>query len=197
MSPRKIEEASAADEELTEVWNCIKTNNFDDCPNTVYKTLRNELTVLGKLVLRGTSVVIPNSLRDSTVDIAHEGHQGMVKTKERLRTKVWWPNMDKDVERCTRSRHECQIVSQPSTPEPMVRTKFPEGPWEDLAIDLLGSLPNGDSILVVVDYYSRYFETTILRSTTAVKVIEALDDMFTTHGQITDRSLLRRSSQSS
>ena len=63
MSPREIEEASAADEELMGVQKCIKTNNVDDCPNTAYKTLRNELTVLRKLVLQGTRIVIPNSLR--------------------------------------------------------------------------------------------------------------------------------------
>lgn len=81
MTAREIEEASAEDEELTEVRRSIKTENWNDCPNPVCRTLRNELTTLGKLVLRGTRIVIPKSLRDRVVDIAHEGHQGIVKTK--------------------------------------------------------------------------------------------------------------------
>ena len=75
----------------------------------------------------------------------------MEKTKERLRTKVWWPGMDRDTEKHVTSCHECQTVSQPSAPEPIVRKKFPDGHWEVLAVDLLGPLPSGDSILVVVD----------------------------------------------
>ena len=47
---------------------------------------------------------------------------------------------DKDPEKYARSCHECQIVSQPSVPEPFVRNKYPDGPLEDLAVDLLGPL---------------------------------------------------------
>ena len=43
--------------------------------------------------------MIPQSLRKVVLELGHEGHQGVVKTKSRLRTKVWWPKMDGDVER--------------------------------------------------------------------------------------------------
>ena len=134
------------------------------------------------MIVRGTRLIIPKDLRQRVINIAHEGHQGMVKTKERLRTKCWWPGMDKETEKEIRSCHECQLVSQPTKPEPMIRTKFPEGPWEDVAIDLLGPLPSGESILVVVDYYSRYFEIAILRVTDTKQVIKALDVIFARHG---------------
>ena len=58
------------------------------CPNTAYKTGRDELICLGKLVLPGSRIVIPEKLRQRVMDIVHEGHQGMMKTKERLRTKL-------------------------------------------------------------------------------------------------------------
>ena len=90
--------------------------------------------------------------------------------------------MDRDTEKHVTSCHECQTVSQPSAPEPIVRKKFPDGPWEDLAVNLLGLLPSGDSILVVVEYYSWYFETAILKTTTTAHVADAQEDMFTTHG---------------
>ncbi|PFX16626.1 hypothetical protein AWC38_SpisGene19096 [Stylophora pistillata] len=47
----------------------------------------NELMALEKLVLKGTRLVIPKKLRKQILDPAHEGHQGIVKTKQRLRTK--------------------------------------------------------------------------------------------------------------
>ena len=58
----------------------------------------------------------------------------------------------------------------------------PVGPWIDLGVDLLGPLPSGHSILVVVDYYSRYYEYSILQSTTTEKVLDSLDDMFSRQG---------------
>ena len=52
----------------------------------------------------------------------------------------------------------------------------------NLAADLMGPLPSGEYVLVVVDYYSRYFEVDILTSVTSTKVIESLEKIFCTHG---------------
>lgn len=68
------------------------------------------------------------------------------------------------------------------SPEPIRTTPLPTGPWRDLAVDLHGPLPTGEPILVVVDYYSRYYEVDILRSTDAPKVISSLEEMFARHG---------------
>ncbi|CAH3014663.1 unnamed protein product [Porites evermanni] len=46
------------------------------------------------------------------------------------------------------------------------------GPWQNCAADILGPLPSGENLLVIVDYYSRYFEVVILRSTTSTKYQE-------------------------
>ena len=58
-----------------------------------FQTVKNELSVNaeGNLVLRGTTIVIRESLQNRSVDIAHEGHQGMAKTKAMIREKVWFP----------------------------------------------------------------------------------------------------------
>lgn len=39
------------------------------------------VTVSGNLILRGTRIVIPKSLQDHVVSLAHEGHQELVKNK--------------------------------------------------------------------------------------------------------------------
>lgn len=95
---------------------------------------------------------------------------------------MWWPGIDKAAEKYVRSCHGCQIVSRPDVPEPLRPTALPDGPWQDLATDLLGPLPTGHSILVVIDYYSRYYEYDILQSTTAEKVINSLENIFSRHG---------------
>ena len=46
----------------------------------------------------------------------------------------------------------------------------------------MGPLPSGESLLIVVDYYSRFFEVVIMQSTTSQKMIEALTPIFARYG---------------
>ena len=178
---QEIEEASAEDEEIAVLRNCVQTNDWT-VGEPAFKAVRNELTVLGKLVLRGTRLVIPKKLRKQILDLAHEGHQGIVKTKQRLRTKVWWPGIDRQAEQRCRTCHGCQLVGKPLPPEPLKRTDLPAQPWQDLAADLLGPLPTGEYLLVVVDYFSRFFEVAVTKSVTSGKIISCLEAMFAIHG---------------
>ena len=69
--------------------------------------------------MRVTRIVMLQSLCKQTIMLAHEGHQDMVLTKARLREKVWWPQMDKQVEDAIRSCHPCPLVGQREKPEPV------------------------------------------------------------------------------
>ena len=76
----------------------------------------------------------------------------------------------------------CQLVGLSTPPEPLKHSEFPSQPWQDLATDLMGPLPSGECVFVVVDYYSRYFEVDILKSVTSVTIIGSLERIFCTHG---------------
>ena len=180
LTTREIEEASAEDEQLRKVRAAIETREFQNCRD--YLLVASELCVIGYLVLRGLRIVIPQKLRQRVLDLAHEGHLGVVATKANLRTKVWWPGMDKAAEKHCRSCHGCQLVARPDQPEPITSSTLPDGPWRDIAVDLMGPLPSGQSLLVVADYYSRYYEVAVMKSTTAEKVIECLEEIFCRHG---------------
>lgn len=106
----------------------------------------------------------------------------MTKTKQRLRSKVWWAGIDKQVEAKCKTCLGCQLVGLPTPPKPFKHTKFPSQLWQDLAADLMGPLPSGEYVLVVVDYYSRYFEVGILKSVTSATIIGSLERIFCTHG---------------
>ena len=99
LTPREIERESDKDPELSSVRHYIQTGDWSHCKMPSYLCVKNELCVIGKLVLRGDRIVIPQSLREKVLKSAHEGHQGIVKTKSRLRTKVWWPKLDADAEK--------------------------------------------------------------------------------------------------
>ena len=182
ITTRTVEEISKEDPEFIALRQCIRSGNWTETSKK-YFPMREELMVIGYIVLRGNRMVIPETLGMQCVKLAHQGHQGIVKTKQRLRTKVWWPQLEKDVEKFCKSCHSCQIVSTPNSPEPIQPTPLPNGPWQDLSIDFLGPLDSGQLyVLVVVDYYSRWFDVEITKDITSQKVISILRRLFTTHG---------------
>jgi len=69
--------------------------------------------------------IVPETLRNQVVRLAHEGRQGVVKTKQRMRSNVWWPLMDNDAEKVCKSCYGCQLVAHPTPPEPMKRFEMP------------------------------------------------------------------------
>ena len=146
LSAKQVEEVSEKDPEMVSLRQYILSGDWSHCRMSAYLCVRNELCVLGKFVLRGTRTVIPEALRGEVLRLAHEGHQGIVKIKARLRTKVWWPKMDLDAERVCKSCHGCQVVGDLQPPELMKRVEPPTGPWQDIAIDLMGPLPTGESL---------------------------------------------------
>ena len=82
--------------------------------------------------------------------------------------------MDTDAEKLCKKCYRCQVMGEPSEPEPHSRVVSPSGPWKNCAVNLLGPLPSGESILVIVDYFGRFFEIAILKSVTSDKIIWAL-----------------------
>ena len=123
LSAKQVEEVSESDPEMVSLRQYILSGDWSQCRMSAYLCVRNELCVLGKLVLRGIRIVIPEALRGEVLRLAHEGHQGIVKMKARLRTKVWWPKMDLDAERVCKSCHGCQVVGDLQPPERMKRVE--------------------------------------------------------------------------
>ena len=112
LTPSEIERASAADPEISLVKECVRKGDWSAFTIPAYLHVKNELCSYGQLLLRGSRIVIPQVLREDVLKLAHEGHQGIVKTKCRLRSKVWWPKVDADAEKLCKSCHGCQAVSE-------------------------------------------------------------------------------------
>ena len=64
----------------------------------------------------------------------------------------------------------------------MKPTRLPEGAWQEIAADMLGPLPTGECLLVVVDYFLRWMEVDDMRSTTSAAIIKCLDSHFARYG---------------
>ena len=64
----------------------------------LYAGLQQEMSVNEGLLLRGTRIVIPSTMRAEILDKLHSGHQGVVKTRERAKGSVWWPRLSTQIE---------------------------------------------------------------------------------------------------
>ena len=147
-------------------------------------SVRDELTATDdNILLREKNDVIPASLINQVVTLAHEGHQGIVKTKELLRSKVWFPQMNDIAESTDRRCFACQCT-QHSKPhlEPMQMSDMRGGAWRNLSMDFLGPLPSGEELMVLVDEYSRFPIVEIIRSVSANTVIPVLNKHLATFG---------------
>ena len=138
-----------------------------------------------EIVLRGSRIVMPRILWQATLPNAHEGHEGnegIVRTKQMVREKVWWPGIAQEGETMIKACLPCQSVAGKSTAEPLRPTMMPDRPWQDVHIDLCGPFPSGESLLVCEDACTRWPEVAILRSTTSAAIIGCLRKIFAVHG---------------
>jgi hypothetical protein len=139
-----------------------------------YYNVRDELGVTQDgVVLRGSRVVVPALLQRKVIDLAHIGHQGIVKTKSLLREKVWFPNVDGMVQEKISGCIACQSTHDSKPCEP----SQPEKPWSHVCSD-----PSGHYLMVICDEFSRFPEVEILNSLTAKSVVSRMDKIFASRG---------------
>ena len=170
-------------------WNHVKDRSIDSDVRVDYKVLDSfrrvslELCVTANgLILRGSRIVIPEVLQQHVVNLAHEGHQGINKTKALLREKVWFPGIDDMVARKIAECVTCRSTHDSKPREPLQMTVLPDRPWQAISMDFYGPLPSGHYLLVVMDDYSRFPEVKITTSTSAKQTLSALDEIFSSRG---------------
>lgn len=85
--------AMAADAQLQSVAKLIKTGwpeHLSSVPLDAkdYVQVKSELSEHSGLILRGSRIVVPRSLRGEILLKIHKGHQGLVKCRERASSSV-------------------------------------------------------------------------------------------------------------
>lgn len=153
-----------------------------------YYKLRLELCVKDHFVFRDSRLVVPIALRPDLITIAHESHQGVVRTKQRLRELYWWPKMDAEVLSAIRSCQLCQLNDKTAKPRPapLQPVPLPDGPWQKVAMDIVGPFefapPACRYAVTLIDYYSKWPEVAFSQTITTETVTTFLSSVFSRHG---------------
>ena len=91
----EILETTKNDPVLQKLTNCLQQNKWTkDHKLKQFFKVKDQLTIKSGIILKDLKIVIPKELQKRVLKIAHEGHQGMTKTKLIVRGKVWWPGID-------------------------------------------------------------------------------------------------------
>lgn len=93
-----------------------------------YLLFKDEYCLFDNIVLKRDKIVMPSKLRTRTLRLAHEGHPGIAVMKRRLRSKIWWPKMDRRAESFVSSCESCLLVSKVNNPVPLHVRKLPSAP---------------------------------------------------------------------
>ena len=123
----EVKNATATDTTLQAVIESLQSGAWNKDLGPFYPH-RNEFCFSDQILLRNDRIVIPQSLRQRILTLAHQGDQGIATTKARLRTKVWWPAMSTDAERFVKQCQPCLVTTESPKPDftPLKPTTLPE-----------------------------------------------------------------------
>ena len=138
---------------------------------------RDELSVNNQYLFWGIRVVIPKSLRQSILEELHLSHPGMTRMKTITRGQFWWPGLDSDIEGLAKSCSACLEAKQAPAKAPLHPWTWPSKPWQRIHVDYAGPFM-GNNYLLVVDAHSKWGEVIEVSTTTSVKTIETLRQLF-------------------
>ncbi|XP_064482820.1 uncharacterized protein K02A2.6-like [Ornithodoros turicata] len=141
----------------------------------LYASVAAELSVVDGLLLRGARLVIPPSLRHEVLEKLYVGHQGVSRCRANARETVWWPGISANLQDFVQKCPTCQAHRRPGA-EPLLQTPLPARPWEAIGMDIFYA--KSRNYLVVVDYFSKFFELAPLKKTATEDVISKLEPIF-------------------
>ena len=146
-----------------------------------YFCCRNELAVESSYLRWRNKVVIPFQLREKILTELHENQPGIVTMKALVRSYVWWPNMDNEIEMTVKSCKSCQMNQA-------IPAKAPIHPWQKttapgmrIHIDFAGPFV-GKMFLIIYDSYSKWIDAIPMINITSSAVIDRLGCTFSVHG---------------
>ena len=131
--------------------------------------------------------IVPESLRAFFITQAHDsalaGHQGILKTEERIKERFFWPGLENDVRQHLKHCQTCQATSTKDTvPNPAPQAiPPPKGPNQRIHIDLFGPITASDNqstkfVLGITDAFTKILALRTIPSKDAIEVARGILD---------------------
>jgi len=91
---------------------------------------------------------------------ADVGHPGQHRMKELIKRTYWWPGLKEEIKKYVQGcvKYQQNKVQHQKRAGELHPLEIPEGPWQDISIDMIGPLPRSneiDAILVIVDRFTK------------------------------------------
>ena len=124
--------------------------------------------------------LVPDSMRAEMLQAIHQGHFGSEACKRRAREVLFWPKMSRDIEVEVKKCEVCNAHRNHQQKEPLLPHAIPQRAWSKVGADLFEI--DGRNYLLMVDYYSGFFELDYLSSTTSKSVIAKMKSQIARYG---------------
>ena len=143
-----------------------------------YWNLKEEITVCDDLLLRSDRLIVPDSLRGEMLSKIHSSHLGIGKCKRRARDVLFWPGMNQQITDMISKWNTCNTYRNAQAREPLKSHELPGRPCQKIAVDLFEL----DKQVVIVDYYSKFFEVSNLPNSKSKTVINHIKPHLARYG---------------
>lgn len=142
--------------------------------------VKDDLHLINGVIFKNNCIVIPKVMQNAMLKDIHESHMGFDKTKVFVRDVIFWPGLFHDLKLYIESCEVCQKYKPSNPKEPLISHEMPSHPWEKIACDLFEFDKN--TYLLMVDYYSRFFEVARLNNSTSETIKTHMKSIFARQG---------------
>jgi Integrase core domain. len=105
---------------------------------------------------------------------------GVLRSKNLVKGILFWPKLWDDIKMTCQNCSTCLKYSKNNQKEPLIPHNLPSHPWEKVGVDLFHF--NNKKYLLVVDYYSKFFEVCVLNSSQSKSIITQFKSIFSRQG---------------
>ena len=143
--------------------------------------MRDDITVIDELLYKDNRLIVPTTLREEFMSLAHQSHGGICACLRRMRESVYWPGMTTQMKQKVKNCEICMKYQENKViKDPLMSHDTGTTPWSKIEVDICYF--DNRTLLVTSDYYSNYITVRRLRNQGTDDVINELLGIFSTHG---------------
>nr|CAI5828457.1 unnamed protein product [Callosobruchus analis] len=142
--------------------------------------IKERIYLSNGLLFLDFKVIVPKSLKLEMLNLIHESHFGIEKSKLRARQIFYWPNMSKDIEDFINNCHICQMNQRSLQKETLMSHELPSRAWQFIHSDFFEY--QRKNYLLFVDAYSSWIEVVQTKTKAANELITICKNKFQQFG---------------